>query len=184
MSDKSDDRSYMAMGALSHQGEVQPDTTIVGGQPERKRRKGRQTIPVGLEQVLYTAATDKRFCEELLGDREKAARLGKFSLTASELAVLKTAPTSQLKHMIEHIDTSDTNLKRRGFLRAVAATVVTLAASSGVEGCGGANVKESTVDIVGSGCDMAAGERPDMPDDDWPDGGPRPFIDVPSKCPD
>jgi hypothetical protein len=62
-------------------------------------------------------------------------------LTVSERAALEHAPPAQLEGMIDRIDTSEQNLKRRKFLRAVAATAVTLAAGTGLGACGGTGDK-------------------------------------------
>jgi len=108
--------------------------TIVGGQPPGDRRSPLRQVPVGLEKVLYTAATDAGFREELLRDRERAVNARGLELQASELAMLRLAPAAQLVAAIDALDTSDTNLARRGFMRAVAGAV-TLAAGSVLAGC-------------------------------------------------
>ena len=62
------------MGQLSAGREEQDiGATIVGGQPS-PRKPQRVTVPVGLERVLYLAAQDETFREELLRDRTSAAR--------------------------------------------------------------------------------------------------------------
>jgi hypothetical protein len=140
MSDeKTEGRPYMGMGVFQPDGDAAPGTTIVGGQPDGQRRKGVVSVPVGLEQLLYTAARDADFRAELLRDRERAAARLRIALTDSERSALVIAPQVQLEAMIDRIDTSEQNLKRRGFMRAVAATVVTLAAGSGLTACGGSD---------------------------------------------
>lgn len=101
--------------------------------------KERKTIsvPVGLEQMLFAAAVDPGFHAELIRDRELAVARRGVELTASESAVLAIATDAQLAAMIDRIDTSEQNLKRRKFMRAVAATAVTLAAGTGLGACGG-----------------------------------------------
>ncbi|HUT79409.1 MAG TPA: hypothetical protein VM285_17050 [Polyangia bacterium] len=134
---KTEDRPYMGLGVFQPEGDAAPGTTIVGGQPDGRRHKGVVSVPVGLEQLLYTAATDAAFRAELVRDRERAAARRGLALTDSERSALAVAPRAQLEAMIDHIDTSEQNLKRCKFMRAVAATVVTLAASTGLGACGG-----------------------------------------------
>ena len=109
-------------------------TTIVGGQPPGQPRRPLRAIPVGIEKVLYAAAIEPAFREALLGDREAAIRDRGIALESSELAMLRLAPREQLVSAIAALDTSDSSLARRGFLRAVAGAV-TLAAGSVLTGC-------------------------------------------------
>jgi len=97
-----------------------------------RRRRGKISVPVGLEQLLYTAASDPEIRAELIRDRAAAAERRGLDLTASERSVLGIAPDDQLEAMIDRIDTSEQNLKKRKFMRAVAATAVTLAAGTGL----------------------------------------------------
>lgn len=136
---KAEDRPYMGLGVFQPRSDAAPGTTIVGGQPDGQRRKGMVSVPVGLEQLLIVAAGDPRFRQELIRDRERAAVRRGLALTDSERAVLGSAPAEQLEAMIQRIDTSEKNLERREFLRAVAATAVTLAAGTGLEACGGSD---------------------------------------------
>jgi hypothetical protein len=149
MSKKSDDRPYMGMGVFQPDGDAAPGTTIVGGQPDGQPRRGTQSVPVGLEQVLYTAAMEPAFKTELLADREAAVERRGFALTASERSMLRVAPPEQLGQMIDRIDTSAASLERRDFLRAVAATMVTIAAGSELAACG-------STDGNGSGTETGA----------------------------
>ena len=134
----------MGMGVFQPDDDAAPGTTIVGGQPDGQRRKGVVSVPVALEQLLITASVDPEFREELLRDREQAAARRGLELTDSERSVLSIAPEHQLEAMIDRIDTSEQNLKKRGFMRAVAATVVTLAAGTGLGACGGPEDKQAT----------------------------------------
>jgi hypothetical protein len=97
------------------------------------------SVPVGLEQLLFTAASDPEFRAELIRDRVAAAERRGLDLTPSERSVLAIAPDDQLEAMIDRIDTSERSLKRHKFMRAVAATAVTLAAGTGLAagGCSG-----------------------------------------------
>src|SRR5512136_763652 len=92
-------------------------------------------VPVGLEQILYLAAVDAEFREALLRDREAALAARGLALRPSELAMLRVAPREQLESTIAGLDTSPANLERRGFLRAVAATVAGAAAGVALGGC-------------------------------------------------
>jgi hypothetical protein len=139
-------------------------TTIVGGQPARPRRPLR-AIPVGIEKLLFTAAIEPAFREALLRDREAAIRARGIALAPSELAMLKLAPASQLANAIDALDTSASNLARRGFLHAVAGAV-TLAAGTALSACDG---------------DPPKPERPAMAGQD---GGLRDVADLPRPGPD
>jgi len=142
MSDKKpEDRPYMGMGVFQPDDDAAPGTTIVGGQPDGQRRKGMVSVPVGMEQLLITAAVDAEFRAELIRDRAEAAERRGLALTDSERSVLAIAPDDQLEKMIHNIDTSEKNLEKRKFMRAVAATVVTLAAGTGLGACGAPSEK-------------------------------------------
>ena len=93
------------------------------------------TVPVGLEQILYLAAMDTDFREALLRDREAALAARGLTLRSSELTMLRLAPREQLEATIAGLDTSTESLERRGFLRAVAATVAGAAAGVAFGGC-------------------------------------------------
>jgi hypothetical protein len=141
---KIEDRPYMGLGVFKPDDDAAPGTTIVGGQPDGQRRKGVVSVPVGLEQLLITAAIEPGFREELIRDRVKAASRRGLKLTPSESSVLKIAPQSQLETMIDRIDTSEKNLEKRSFLRSVAATVLTLAAGTSLQACGGTDEAKET----------------------------------------
>jgi hypothetical protein len=118
----------------------------------------RQDVPIGLEKVLYTAAQDQAFRERLFVDREAAVKERGLKLRPSELALLRAVPEAQLRGAIENIDTSQANLKRRVFMRAVAATAATVVAADVVGGCG---------------TEASDGIRPDMPDAGPKDAAPE-----------
>lgn len=134
---KTEDRPYMGMGVFNPGDDAAPGNTIVGGQPDGQRRKGVVSIPVGLEQLLLTAAVDPAFREVLIRDWEQAVSSRGLRLTQSESSVLRIMSESQLGAMIDRIDTSEKNLEKRSFLRSVAATVLTLAAGTALQACGG-----------------------------------------------
>jgi hypothetical protein len=130
-------RGGRARGQLSADDPSGTGPTIVGGQPPGAARQPLRDVPVGLEKVLYSAAIDPAFREALLrsDDRAGVVRDRGLKLQDSELAMLRLAPAEQLASAIGAIDTSETNLARRGFMRAVAGAV-TLAAGSVLAGCG------------------------------------------------
>ena len=104
-------------------------------------------VPVGLERIIYRAATDPGFLAALLRDREAAVT--PMGLRASERALLRAVPEAQLRAAVAGVDVSEDNLARRVFLGAVAASAATVAAAS----------------TLGCGDDVSKGIRPDMPSD-------------------
>ena len=116
-------------------------------------------VPVGMERILYLAATDASFFQALLQDREAAtATLG---LRPSERAVLLAVPENQLRAAILGVDVSAGNLARRAFMGAVAASAATVAAAT----------------TLGCGDDVSKGIRPDMPPSAR-DGGGKDTVEV------
>ena len=109
-----------------------PLTTIVGGQPQRGLRQ-KVRIPVGIERVLYLAAQDEEFRARLAEDREAAVAEAGLKLTATEAMVLKSLPAGALEQVIDRVSLPDHG--RRRFMKAVAASFVTLAAGSALGGC-------------------------------------------------
>ena len=110
-------------------------------------------IPVGVERVLFHAAMDEAFYRSLLEDREEALRRAGHELRPSELAMLRGISEPQLRAAVAGIDTSEHNLERRTFLKAVAAAAAGAAVVEGASAC--------------------TGTRPDEPDSESPkpDGG-------------
>jgi len=157
MSQRNDSPPPRAMGQLQADDPSDIGTTIVGGQPPGPRRKKVSGVPVGIERVLYAAAVDPEFRARLLAEREEAAKSRGFTLRDSELAILRLTPAAQLKSAIDGLDTTEHSLKRRTFMRAVAASVVTLAAADTLGACGEEAVKGIRPD---SGFD-SGGIRPD-----------------------
>jgi hypothetical protein len=123
-------------------------------------------LPVGVEKVLYTAATDAAFREALFEDRASAVRSRGLELRDSELALLKTVPDARLRAIIDGMDVTPENLERRGFLKTVAVATATVVAAESLVGCG------DDGDVKGIRPDMpaATGIQPDMPSD-VKDGG-------------
>jgi hypothetical protein len=156
------EKDQVARAQLSADDPSGTGTTIVGGQPTRPRRPLR-AIPVGIEKLLYAAAIEPDFREALLRDREAAIRARGIALAPSELAMLKLAPASQLANAIDALDTSASNLARRGFLRAVAGAV-TLAAGTALAGCGEKPVPQAGIMVDRSSYPDAGIPARDIPD--------------------
>ena len=153
-----------AMGQLSADDPSKIGTTIVGGQPPGHHRKSVAGVPVGIERVLYAAAVDPAFKARLFSEREAAVQERGFTLSESELAMLRLAPAAQLESAIAGLDTSEHNLKRRNFMRAVAASAAGLIVTDTLGGC----IPTST------------GSRPD-PDRGFDAGGIRPDLQADAR---
>ncbi len=70
MSTKDKTRTRRAMGQFSADQQHATSTTIVGGQPP-KRKHVTVNVPVGIERALFLAAGDPAFRAELLADTLK-----------------------------------------------------------------------------------------------------------------
>jgi hypothetical protein len=116
--------------------------SIVGGQPSGGRGQEGPAVTVGVERILYDAATDDSFRTALLADRQGALADRGISLKPSEEAVLATVPDVTLESMIDAIHVPDH--RRRRFIKAVAAVS---AGSAGV--------------VMLNGCIIATGVRPE-----------------------
>lgn len=155
-----------------------------------RRRRGTISVPVGLERLLFRAATDPALRDELIRDRTGCAERHGLVLAPSERAVLEVAPAAQLAAMIDAIEPSERNLERHRFMRAVAATAVTLAAGTGLGACGDAAQERSApetdapfhgrvekVEVEVPPLEPVGGARP-VETVDAPDAGP-PRIEIP-----
>jgi hypothetical protein len=120
-----------------------PELTIVGGQPAKRRRVSRDKVkvPVGLEKILFHAAREPRFKDQLLADRNGAIDGLDVRLRPSEMAVLSTVPNAALEAMIAHI--VPRNPHRREFMGLVAAAAASLAAGTAATGCTGCDEGEA-----------------------------------------
>jgi hypothetical protein len=112
------------------------------------RTEGQARVTVGVEQVLYRAATDPAFRNALLQDR--TAALEELSLTPVEATILQGADRSALERMIDGVQMREHG--RRRFMQGVAAVA--------------AGVATGAVVVTGISC-VVTGSRPN-PD---PDGG-------------
>ena len=89
---------------------------------------------MGLEHVLFMAASDEGFREALFRDREAALEASGVNLRSSERLLLQSIPDAHLRSATSAVDLSPENIERRGFLKGVAASVAALAGQV-VSGC-------------------------------------------------
>ena len=122
-----------------------------------QRRRFTVDVPAGIERVLYLAATDPQFRQELMQDRAGAAEKAGLRLQDSERAILQHAPARQLDGFIDSLDTSPHNVQRRTFMKAVAASTAGLAAAGAVGGCSGDD--KTKLDSVPLQQDSTVGDR-------------------------
>ena len=180
-----------AMGQLTADNPTKAGPTIVGGQPPRQGRslKG---VPVGIERVLFLAAMEPDFRQALLADgadRQAVVEDRGLTMRASELAMLRFIPSSQLEANIAGVDTSEENVERRTFMRAVAAGALAVTSAEAFSGCDDAVDGSRPIDRGPSydstgirpdwyGPAADAGARMDIPPPDaprfHPDMGSRP----------
>jgi hypothetical protein len=111
-----------------------PNLTIVGGQPSKRRGRKHVVVPVGLEKLLYRAASDTAFKALLLENVDAAAQEAGIELRDSERATLSNTSASSLEYMIGSIVPS--NPKKRKFMNVVAVAVTSLAAGTALLSCG------------------------------------------------
>lgn len=90
-------------------------------------------VPIGVEKVLYLAATRPAFRRRLAEDRPAAIAEARVRLTDAERATLLGVPARSLETMIDRIRPAEHG--RRRFMKTVAAATVSLAASMVTEGC-------------------------------------------------
>ena len=190
---KEENRTRRAMGQFSAGEELATSTTIVGGQPP-KRKHVTVNVPVGVERALFLAAGDRGFRAELLADRDDAVRARALPLRDSEAALLRAVPASQLEAFVDSLDVSPTNVERRAFMGAVAAGAALVAAGcSDDDGPGphvDAGVRSDGLPLDTKGPTADAGVRDQMPVDVpqyYPDAGILPDtkpVDVPMAYPD
>ena len=99
----------------------------------------RMTVEVGLERLLYLAATDGRFREALLEDRAGAVAAAGLALSDGEAAVLACVDRDALAAMIDAVTPRDR--PQRPFLRSVALTFLALATTTADVACGPVTTK-------------------------------------------
>jgi hypothetical protein len=111
---------------------VSPVTTVVGGQT-RRAAHGTTRVPIGIEKVLYLAASNDAFRKALLDDRAGTLARSGVRLTDVERATLLGVPGAALETMIGRI--SPARHGKRSFMKTVAAATVSLAAGVAAAGC-------------------------------------------------
>ncbi len=122
----------------------------------------RRPRPSGLEELLERAATDTRFRERLLADREDAVEASGLELTPSERTLLLSATGAQLEQLIAK--TPRPAAPRRRFVRAAVGWLAALLGGSALlGGCGSPDDEPDPSPIRGSQPDppIATGIRPD-----------------------
>lgn len=125
---------------------------------KRTRRSFTMDVSAGIERVLFLAATDDGFRAALMRDRGGAVEAAGLHLQASERAILQHAPAELLAGAIASLDTSQSNVQRRTFMKAVAASTAGLAAA-GALGCSDDDDKPPKQDTVPLKQDSTAGDR-------------------------
>ncbi len=103
------------------------------GRGARERIKFTSRVPIGVEKVLYLAATRPEFRRRLAEDRPAAVAAAKVRLTDAERATLLGVPARALETMIDRLRPAEHG--RRRFMKTVAAATVSLAASMVTESC-------------------------------------------------
>lgn len=109
------------------------DLTIVGGQPAKTRQipgAGDMEVPVGFVMLLYLAARDGAFRQQLLDDRDAAIAAAGVALRDSELATLRAVSDAALDHMIDSLAAE--NPWGRRLMRKVASAAASLAAGTAI----------------------------------------------------
>lgn len=101
--------------------------------PSRQHLAVRVTVTVGLERLLYLAATDAALRDALLADRARALAAAGLTLSEGEAAVLAAVDRDTLATMIDAV--APLSRRRRPFLKAVAATCVVLATATADLAC-------------------------------------------------
>lgn len=102
-------------------------------EPSRGRPTTRVQVKIGLEQVLYLAATRWSFRDALLADRDAALREAGLVLSPDEAAVLAATDRDSLSTLIDAVQPQ--SRRARPLLQAVAMTFVTLATGTADLAC-------------------------------------------------
>ena len=143
-----------------------PGLTIVGGQPRQRKGRAREAVvvPVGLEKLLFLAASDPALKDRLIENPRDTVKELKINLRPSEQAMLDTVSPSALEAMVARIVPQ--NLKRRKFMGLVAAAAASLAAGTVAGSCGDDDDNDDsddtdTVDTDNQDTDLDGGAGPD-----------------------
>lgn len=120
---------------------TKPNLTIVGGQPRPDRvvpGSENTEIPIGFEMLLYRAAEEPEFREQLLSNRAEAIADSGVELRPSERNMLTAIPDRALERMIHRLEPERRPPRR--LMGNVAAAVASLAAGTaalgGLNACG------------------------------------------------
>ena len=97
--------------------------------------QAQNSFPIGVERVLYAAATDDAFRKRLLDDRHAALEASPFTLSNTERALLSSIPNDQLAAAIAALDVRPANVRRRAVLSVVATSAAGLATLQLASGC-------------------------------------------------
>lgn len=106
---------------------------VAKGRGARERLRFTSRASIGVEKVLYLAATRPAFRQQLVEDRVGAIAAAEVRLTDSERATLLGVPARTLDAMIDRIRPAEHG--QRHFMKTVAAATVSLAASMVTESC-------------------------------------------------
>lgn len=113
--------------SMLSEGEPSPLRTIVGGRPNGKLQV-MQTMPLGIQKILYGASLDDDFRKKAGTDPSEAAKELGIELTGSEKAILSAVPPKQLNLMIDQI--KEAHIPRRSFLMKTTATLAAIVATA------------------------------------------------------
>jgi hypothetical protein len=136
-------------------------------------------VTIGIEKVLYLAASNDAFRSRLLVDREVALATARVRLSDVERTTLLGVPRSALETMIAHV--SPVRHGKRRLMKTVAAAAISLAAGTGVPGCGedgepAPDADTADVDVRDFGTEGAA---PDVRSDaDWTEDADTADVDA------
>ena len=108
---------------MADHGSKRDPVTIVGGRPMH-RAVSTADLPVGLEQVLTVAGLNYHFREQLERDPEAAAASIGIQLDQTELMLLRSAAPGHVRELAASI--LPVVEGRRGFVKAVAASVAAM----------------------------------------------------------
>ena len=109
--------------------------TIVGGRPMHRAVETKD-LPQGVEQVLTLAGLDPAFREAVAADPVAAAASKGIALDAIEAALLGAMPPADIAAMAERMIVPPRK-DRRGFMKAVSASVVTMVTGNAFVLCSG-----------------------------------------------
>ncbi|MDX9719291.1 MAG: hypothetical protein RBU37_00990 [Myxococcota bacterium] len=143
------------------EGEESVRRTVVGGRPSPAQQR-RLRVAVGIEKVLYLAASNPEFLKQLEQDRSNA--LASLALSDSERTTLSAIPTAQLNAMIGRIDVKAH--AKRDFMRAVATVALAAATSTAAVACKGETPTPNNANSqpsVEQKADIVELEAPPMP---------------------